>query len=495
MYLVNFIGTHVGHNTNELRELRYLKLPEKEQEPIITIFSTDDCIHELISDQSQNSISNITTLYDSSDCFTWTIDQVCLTEEVQYFTISSECLSIMMVESWIKNNNDYVLYYKRKNEKDFVFSNLQENDFVLIIADEYQIQMLRNFGANILAIDATHEPKRCDFELSIVTVLDEFHQKYPCIFTFSNRKDEYVYRIIFSKIKEKIGEIKPKIFISDLNENYIKPWENVMSIPKKRLFCSWHVSQNWKKNLNKIQVAQKRYVTKTILENLRTELNVSCFHELLQQFINNSDPDMRNFLTYFNRCFLKNVSTWADCHRKYAGVNTTTEVEKFLTFVQRNKNDNKKTNVSLEKALNLLGNMLQNFHMEKMQVEANAKLVPKIKNLRRKHVEAVKNIDKVGSVNQLTKFKWYVPSFNDEEIIHCVEQILDLCECELRCEACSSCLHRFICSCSENCIQFNMCEHIHLVCLIKNEKQLKNKTEKFTMIEEYEKFIEIVEES
>lgn len=49
------------------------------------------------------------------------------------------------------------------------------------------------------------------------------------------------------------------------------------------------------------------------------------------------------------------------------------------------------------------------------------------------------------------------------------------CKCRLFSDECNSCLHKFTCTCHDYTIQYNMCKHIHMICLkfIISKKQLE----------------------
>nr|CAI5830013.1 unnamed protein product [Callosobruchus analis] len=114
-----------------------------------------------------------------------------------------------------------VVYYKPQGHVCSEF-NLEEKDFCIILFTQSQMQVLRTFGGNIVSIDGTHGLNSYNFEMTTIMVIDEFGEGFPVACMYSNRKDTYIYQVFFSKIKEKVGEIKAKVFMSDIAPAFIK---------------------------------------------------------------------------------------------------------------------------------------------------------------------------------------------------------------------------------------------------------------------------------
>ncbi|KAJ8971714.1 hypothetical protein NQ317_006016 [Molorchus minor] len=57
--------------------------------------------------------------------------------------------------------------------------------------------------------------------------------------------------------------------------------------------------------------------------------------------------------------------------------------------------------------------------------------------------------------------------------MHSLQENIDFksCQCRLVCSDCRVCIHRYVCSCIENSIKWNMCEHIHLVGRLRKDNE------------------------
>ena len=134
-----------------------------------------------------------------------------------------------------------VLYYKPQDTLDAENPFLKSENFVLILMNDAQVDVLKEFGNDIIAVDGTHGTGY-DFTLHTVIILDELHQGFSVASMIPDRKDGMVLKLFFSAIKNKIGwSITLDIFMSDMAEELYNSWVEVMGHPKKRLFSSWHV--------------------------------------------------------------------------------------------------------------------------------------------------------------------------------------------------------------------------------------------------------------
>lgn len=208
---------------------------------------------------------------------------------------------------------------------------LKKDDFVLIIINKSQLEILRKFGNNIVCMDDTHGLNFYGFALTTLLVIDDLNEGFPTAFMFSNRVDTEVSELFLTIIKESLQEsLKPNVFMSDMAESFYNAWKNVMEPAGKQLFCTWHVDKAWKKNLNKIRSKEKQDQTYKTLRTLLETLDEEAFKIMLKQFVLNleQDPDTVDFGTYFRDNYYNCAGKWAYCHRKKAGINTNMSLER-----------------------------------------------------------------------------------------------------------------------------------------------------------------------
>ncbi|ENN79700.1 hypothetical protein YQE_03858, partial [Dendroctonus ponderosae] len=128
------------------------------------------------------------------------------------------------VEGWVQQEQKYpvssVLYYKTQGRIDLDIPNLNSDDFVLIIMNEAQAEILKKFGSKTLCIDGTHGLNQYGFELITLLVLDDLNQGFSCVFLLTNRTDTFVSQLFFSKIKGRIGDLNAENFMSDMDDSF-----------------------------------------------------------------------------------------------------------------------------------------------------------------------------------------------------------------------------------------------------------------------------------
>ncbi|GFX28880.1 MULE domain-containing protein [Trichonephila clavipes] len=252
--------------------------------------------------------------------------------------------------------------------------------------NDAQCEMLKKYVSHI-CIDGTHGTNGYDFELITLLILDDMRQGFPCSFLISNRTDHFVLEIFFAKIKEKVGEICPTVFMSDMAESFFNAWCNTFqSKLKHRLFCTWHVDRAWRRNLHKIQSREMRLEVYKTLRTLMEEKDVDAFNimfnEVLKNFLENDIT--REFCKYFIGNYANCINSWAYCHRLQSGLNTNMHVEsmhKTLKYIYLKGRNAKR----LDKTIYALMRFIRDKLVDKLIVMNKGKLTSKLKDLRQRH--------------------------------------------------------------------------------------------------------------
>lgn len=235
------------------------------------------------------------------------------------------------VDMWVEEQKDLgtensVLFYKKQGHD---CDTLAVQDFCIILMNKSQQYLLTKFGNDIICIDSTHGLNKYDFECTTLMVLDEYREGFPCATMFTNRKDTEVFKLFFIKIREKVGEIATKTFMSDITFVFFNAWCEVMAVPKYQLYCAWHVDRAWQKNLNKIKNVEKREQAYKITKYLQIFENENQFEEELSRAVTFflSDLETQAFGSYFEVNYSQNFKLWASCYRKECNINTNMHLE------------------------------------------------------------------------------------------------------------------------------------------------------------------------
>ncbi len=270
----------------------------------------------------------------------------------------------------------------------------------------------------------------------------------------------------FDAIKDRVGVLTPKWFMSDLAEQFYNAWTSTFytCTPPKRLLCTWHVDKAWRKNIDKLADDQLKI---TIYHNLRVlldETDVPKFEVLLQRTLQSlrDSPLTCDFADYFECYYVKKKEQWAMCYRKEAAINTNMYVEAFhrvLKYVYLKGKVNKR----LDNCIGVLLKLARDKGFERITKIEKGKMSDRITQIRVRHKTSLKM-----PVNLITETKqyhtWEVNSM-DGKNTYIVGQVNEVCpyNCAMMCSDCHICLHMYSCDYPDALIRASICKHVHLL--------------------------------
>ncbi|XP_049862861.1 uncharacterized protein LOC126356159 isoform X1 [Schistocerca gregaria] len=283
-------------------------------------------------------------------------------------------------------------------KKQLIISTLRSEDSVLITMNNAQGEMLAKYGSDCICVDETHGLNDYDFEVTTLLVLDDMRQGFPCTFVISNRNDSNVWSIFFNYVKSQVGQISPKVLMTDLAESYTIAWNETMGRTEMRLFCTWHVDIAWWANIkSKIRNLDKRKEMYKLVKSLMQVRDVVVCQESLALQKPNSDTETSEFGHYFKTYYEKNVKCWAYCHRMRSELNTNMHLEsmhKTLKYIRA------KQVKRLDKGISALMSLVTAKQFDWLIVNVKGKLTSKMKNIRRKcKPSIVMNRQRLGSTS------------------------------------------------------------------------------------------------
>lgn len=332
-----------------------------------------------------------------------------------------------------------------------------------------QEELLKKFGPDTLCIDGTHGLNQYDFQLITLMVIDDFHQGFPCAFLISNRCDSIISKLFFLKIKERVGDICSDNFMSDMDEAFFNGYKLVFPLPKRRLFCSWHVDRAWRKNLSKIRSKETQTEIYKVLRTLLEETDENSFYALFAEAksVLYNDASTKDFGNYFIDNYEHSVKSWAFCFRLHCGINTNMHLERMHRTIKEIYCNKRKVK-RLDNMLYILQKFVRDRLFDQLIIHHKGKITSKIKDLRKRH-KASLELNPAIIVDTENGWLCQSTSSSDAYFISCNDSFKD-CDCHLKCLECNNCIHRFTCTCIDNSVQWNMCKHIHLLCRTKFDK-------------------------
>ncbi|GFY74190.1 uncharacterized protein TNIN_385261 [Trichonephila inaurata madagascariensis] len=422
---VEFTKTHVGHGI----DLGRMKITREEKEDIARKLENKIPV-EAILDDIRNSMNqkleriHLITRQDIKN----------IKEE---YNISLDGIldsnDVVSVNKWIeglKNREDSpIVLFKDQNIFDeTLYPGMKAEDFLLVIMNSSQKDMLKFYGNDTICLDFTHGMNAYGFDLATLN--------FTCI--------------------------SPRVLMTDDSESFYNAWKIVFGIPEKRLLCTWHVDRSWRRSISRLITKKEIQVEAyKIVRSLLVETDEAAFNIMLKEALKMFDEkeEMKEFKRYFELTYSKRSEVWAYCHRKWYGINTNMHIESMHKTIKYVYLQGKKVK-RLDKALFSLMKFVRDRVFDRLISLEKGKISSKISQRRKRH--------KVGQ--HLTSLciqnneEWSVSSTRGKDIYIVKRNVTCSKECTLMCRECNHCLHNFTCTCIDNAVQWNMCKHIHFIC-------------------------------
>lgn len=359
-------------------------------------------------------------------------------------------------------------------------------DFCLIVMTDFQKNMIKKFGNNIVALDGTHGLNNYDFELTTIMVVDEFGEGVPVSFMFSNRKDTYIYELFFGVVKSNVGLVSAKVFMTDIVSTFYSAWCSTMGPVIHQLFCSWHIDRAWQENLPKISNKEKQSEVYKVIKCLQQNTSADIFPQCLQNSISEMllDGETHDFGVYFQNNYSKNYEKWAYCFRACCGINTNMRLESMHKTIKYFYLDGKKVK-RLDKSLHVLLKYVRDKSVDRIIKNVKGKHTIHTKNILLRHRAALSSeffieFDKDNKTRCLIST---VSAKQETGEIYCVEKLLNESCCDLMCIDCKICYHTYSCTCNDFCIKNSICKHIHYVEMSYSKEKNMPESEKMVVEE------------
>ncbi|BES97632.1 Zinc finger protein [Nesidiocoris tenuis] len=373
----------------------------------------------------------------------------------------------------IVSSNDMFRFFKPQGKLMAEHPALDVDDFMLVISTDHQLSLLERYGPSIVVMNGTHGLNPSSIVLTSILAVHS-DRVFPCAFLLSNRTDVEIMSLFIQIVRDKMdNDVQVATFMTDVAGVYYDSWCNVMPPPRNRLLATFLVEQAWKRNLVKISDRTKRECTLKSLRKLVDESDEDAFFRLLPATVAHllADPVTSEFGEYFASEFVNNYRSWAYCFRECCGASTDKNLKSMCKTLKRVCCQGKKT-IRLEKAVPSLLDFVTNEKFEHTTSDDDND-AQKVSIIQQRH-ESSRSIPMHHVVE--SGDGWTVKA-QDSDDFYFVESKSDSCECNLKCEGCRCCLHSYRCSCSDNCVDNNMCEHIHLVAFLRAQTSMINNAE------------------
>ena len=144
------------------------------------------------------------------------------------------------------------MFKKQREEQQEDLDNISMKDFLLCLQTEFESDMLIKFGSCAFCMDFTHGTNCYDFNLMLIVVVDEYGEGIPVGWMISNRQDTLVTIKSLKPIRDRTGNMNPRLFMTDDVEQFFTAWRATFGNGTTiKLLCLWHVDRAWRKALQK----------------------------------------------------------------------------------------------------------------------------------------------------------------------------------------------------------------------------------------------------
>lgn len=452
--------THYGHKTS----LGHLRIAEQDRLAIAGKLSQGVDIQHILDNIRDKLGTSYTRIHLLTRKDVTNIEKTYCLKGIQRHQDDATSIH-MWVEEMNNQENSPVLLYKPQGQSKG-YTNLSPNDFILAIQTPLQADIMKRFSdGRVICVDGTHGTNGYDFTLITVMIIDEYGEGFPVAWCISNKEDQAVLLHFYQAIKEKVGLLTPRWFMSDLAEQFYSAWVSVFNTNQpKRLFCAWHVDRAWRENLKQFSDNQ---VKVTIYHNLRVlleETDINKFETLLEKTLLNleSSTSTASFANYFRTYYGKRKEQWAGCYRKGSLINTNMYVEAFhrvLKYVYLKGKVNKR----LDKCVGVLLKLARDKGFDRLVKLEKGKNTERITMIRTRHLASLKM--PLTLVRETEEYQTWEISSVTQGVLYHVSKLTSHCpySCSISCADCKICIHMFQCNCPDSLIRGTICKHIHLI--------------------------------
>lgn len=368
-----------------------------------------------------------------------------------------DSLTRMVMELRGRKDNP-VLIYKPQGD---VEHDMSSEDFVLGIQTHFQRDALKKYASKMIC---AHVSQKDDSFFMVFLVIDEESEvAIPVCFLLGSIQEGRLFRPFLEALKAKCGDIETDLFVTNLSSNMYHMWTDIFSKPWRKLDCSWHVDEDWRKNLQSlVSDVENQLVVYAYLKTLQYEGDEIHFRKTLQElmiFLGEISPA---FKCYFSNNYLlgERSSHWALCLCKGLLSHKSNLDGTFYKGIK----DVLSQSLQFWRSTDLLLVLLK--LSRDLAVVHSGRQTRKGKSPQT--AREMKSHHSRSTLLQCDYFtvgdgEWNVSSPSDPSVNFVIRKLLHSCNCNLRCEVCSVCTHLFSCSCLEFLLGPSGCEHIHFI--------------------------------
>lgn len=359
--------------------------------------------------------------------------------------------------------NPVLVFKPQGEEQSDDIDNLSKDDFLLALQTEFQRDTMKQYGNEVIMMDATHGTTQYNFQLITMFVIDDHGAGLPVAWAISNREDTTLLTEFLKAVHARVGDIQPTYFMSDCAEQYFSSWCGVFGRNvTQKLLCIWHIDRAWRKGLSEhVPCQQHRIEIYHQLRVLLQQRSRSDFMARLQQLISYLHEKHEGFHKYFNTQYVPHVQEWATCYRVGTIVNTNMFAEAFhrvLKVVYFNNKQNRRVDYLVHTLLRAAKNLIYD-RLRKIELKASTHRKCEINKRHKLAQELMKK--STCMLQSCGSNTWRMESATSKGTFYIIQVLKKECDCPLCCPSCKACVLMYSCTCLDSTVHSTVCKHIH----------------------------------
>lgn len=361
------------------------------------------------------------------------------------------------VNAWIKelkqSSDNPILLHKGQTSNKY---------FILVLMTQYQMKILKKFGPSTICIDSTYGMNKENCRLTTLLVLDDNHEGLPVAFCFTTVTSRTTYELFFSAVKQKVGTIKARTFVSDGQPKLYNAWVTVMGSTKEQLLCPLGAGQNWIKNKMKIKNEERRLEVLEKINKLIKEPNESIFTHELEELMAKlkKDRDTTYFYKYFSVHLVPRMKCWSSRLREGTRVCTKMSLDRFQRRFEYFYPESKLVR-RLDEAIDAVLKLAKGENFKEIISSVEENKLNNLLDIDREHIVALENKNLINLIRSGKK-TWLATSSDSDKYYVITRVREDPPCCSITCKSCDICYHNFSCSCPKYFSKV-ICNHIHVL--------------------------------
>lgn len=130
-------------------------------------------------------------------------------------------------------------------------SSFNRDDTVIVICSSDQLRYIKKYGNNFIMMDFTNGVvSGSKLKLTALVVVNEYGLGNIAASFITLHTDSETWKACLRTLEVALGcSPLPSVFMTDDDPSYYNAWVEVMGPPQRRLICTWHVGQSWKRQI------------------------------------------------------------------------------------------------------------------------------------------------------------------------------------------------------------------------------------------------------